>query len=254
LDRRAAGRYLLASPRDEIAWRYEVVGRDPRSDEALEIKILERASAETIGYVCYARDLSGDTAGTGGTLRVYAYELSNGVSWLEANTIVLDALAHTQELTPVSLTFVLAECHPLQDTLPDPPLYNLDRSDNYSFYVRVPDLPAFLRHVAPALESRLASSVAAGHTSNLKLGFYDKGLHLEIVRGRIKRVEHWNPTPEDRGDATFPYLSFLQLLFGYRSLQELDHAFADCSPGGGDTRALLQALFPKRPTNLQPIC
>jgi hypothetical protein len=44
------------------------------------------------------------------------------------------------------------------------------------------------------------------------------------------------------------------LLFGYRSLEELDRAFADCRPGGGDARVLLAALFPRRPSDLRPVC
>src|ERR671921_446157 len=40
LERRARGRYLLTSSRDERLWRYEVAGRDPKSDESLEVKIV----------------------------------------------------------------------------------------------------------------------------------------------------------------------------------------------------------------------
>jgi hypothetical protein len=120
--------------------------------------------------------------------------------------------------------------------------------------VRVPDLPAFLRYVAPVLEQRLASSVAAGHTGELEVSFYGDGLRLELDRGRLSKVEDWNPTVEETGDAAFPDLTFLQLLFGHRSLEELDHTFADCRPGGGDARVLLTALFPRRPSDLWPVC
>jgi len=56
------------------------------------------------------------------------------------------------------------------------------------------------------------------------------------------------------GDSAFPDLTFLQLLFGYRSLEELDRSFADCRPGRGDARVLLEALFPGRPSDLWPVC
>ena len=116
-----------------------------------------------------------------------------------------------------SLTFALGEHHPLYDAIPEPPLYRLDRNDHYAFYVRVPDLPEFLRHVAPVLERRLAASVAAGHTGELKVSFYGGGLRLELERGRLSAVEQWSPSVEDSGDAAFPDLTFLQLLFGHRS-------------------------------------
>ena len=193
-------------------------------------------------------------------MEVDGYELANGVSWLEVTPFVLRELAeighkhdsHEKELA--SLTFALGEHHPLYDAIPEPPLYRLDRNDHYAFYVRVPDLPEFFRHVAPVLERRLAASVAAGHTCELKISFYGDGLRLELERGRLSAVEPWSPSVEEEGDAAFPDLTFLQLLFGHRSLEELDHAFADCSAGEGDARILLGALFPRRPSALWPVC
>ena len=195
-----------------------------------------------------------------GSLQVASYELANGVSWLEVNPFVLRELVkigHEQgskEEKLASLTFVLGEHHPLYEAIPEPPLYRLDRHDHYSFYVRVPDLPGFLRHVAPALERRLAASVAAGHTGKLEVSFYGAGLRLELERGWLSKVNEWSPAAEEEGDAAFLDLTFLQLLFGYRSLEELDRAFADCSPGEGDARVLLEALFPSRPSDLWPVC
>ena len=251
---RGRERYLLTASRDEGLWRYEVAGRDPESDESLEVKIVEDAKGKPAGYVCHARDLRN------GTLEVYGYELANGVSWLKVTPFVLRELAETGhkrasgEEKLASLTFVFGDQHPLHEVIQEQPLYRLDRHDHYSFYVRVPDLPGFLRHIAPALEQRLAASVAAGHTGKLEVSFYGDGLRLELKRGRLSGVESWSPTVEERGDAAFPDLAFLQLLFGYRSLQELDRAFADCSPGEGDARVILKALFPRRPSDLWPVC
>lgn len=253
LDHRARGRYLLTSSRNKVLWRYEVAGRDPESDESLEVRIVEDAAGSPAGYVCHTRDLRN------GTLEVDGYELAHGVSWLEVTPFVLSELAeigHKQasdEKKLASLTFALGEHHPLYDAVPEPPLYRLDRHDHYAFYVRVTEPPAFLRHVAPVLERRLAASVAAGHTGEVKVSFYGGGFRLELERGRLSRVEHWSPTVEEEGNAAFPDLTFLQLLFGHRSLEELDRAFADCSPGEGDARVLLGALFPRRPSALWPV-
>jgi hypothetical protein len=254
LDHLARGRYLLTSTRDEVLWRYEVAGRDPESDESLEVRIVENAAGLPTGFVCHTRALRD------GTLEVDGYELANGVSWLEVTPFVLSELAeigHKQasdEKKLASLTFALGEHHPLYDAIPEPPLYRLDRNDHYAFYVRVPDLPDFLRHVAEVLERRLAASVAAGHTGEIKVSFYGGGFRLDLERGRLSAVEHWSPTVEEEGNAAFPDLTFLQLLFGHRSLEELDRAFADCSPGKGDVRVLLGTLFPRRPSALWPIC
>ena len=248
LNLRSARRYLISSPHDAASWRYDIAGRDPESDEYVQVKILERPAGEPVGYVCHARELSA------GTLRVHAYELADGISWLEANPFVLNTLAQATEQRPDSLTLTLGQSHPLYESFPDPPLYDLDREGDYSFFVRVPDLSAFLLHVAPVLEERLSHSVAAGHTATLELNFYSSGLRLEILHGRIYSIQPWNPIPENSGDAAFPDLTFLQLLFGHRSLQDLSRAFPDCSPGKGDTQALLRALFPRRSSNLEPVC
>ena len=254
LDHLARGRYLLTSTRDEVLWRYEVAGRDPESDESLEVRIVENAAGEPAGYVCHTRALRD------GTLEVDGYELANGVSWLEVTPFVLSGLAEighkyaSDEKKLASLTFALGEHHPLYDAIPEPPLYRLDRNDHYAFYVRVPDLPEFLRHVGPVLERRLEASVAAWHTGEIKVSFYGGGFRLDLERGRLSAVEHWSPTVEEEGNAAFADLTFLQLLFGHRSLEELDRAFADCSPGKGDVRVLLGALFPRHPSALWPIC
>jgi predicted acetyltransferase len=254
LDRRARGRYLLTSSRDEVLWRYEIAGRDTESDESLEVRIVENAAGSPAGYVCHTRDLRD------GTLEVDNYELANGVSWLEVTPFVLSELAEighkhaSDEKKLASLTFALGEHHSLYDAIPEPPLYRLDRNDHYAFYLRVPDLHEFLRHIRPVLERRLEASVADGHTGEVKVSFYGGGFRLDLERGRLSAVEHWSPTVEEEGNAAFPDLTFLQLLFGHRSLEELDYAFADCSPGEGDARVLLGALFPRRPSALWPVC
>jgi hypothetical protein len=123
----------------------------------------------------------------------------------------------------------------------------------YAWYVRVPDLPGFLRHVGPVLEQRLAGSPLAGHSGEIRISFYRGGVRLAFEDGRLAAAEPWHPAPEKAGDAAFPDLTFLQILFGYRSLEELDHAFADCWTEDDGARALLEALFPKRPSHIWAI-
>jgi hypothetical protein len=83
----------------------------------------------------------------------------------------------------------------------------------------------------------------------MKLNFYRSGLLLRFEAGRIS-VEGWKPDRVEEGDAAFPDLTFLQLLFGYRSFEELQHAFADCSANTEDARALLPILFPRKVSNV----
>src|SRR6267142_324218 len=136
----------------------------------------------------------------------------------------------------------------------------------YAYYLRTPDLPTLLRRLTPVLELRLAESALVGHTGELGLSFYRNGVRLVLDGGRIKSVEAWPPprtvagldfslpsADPRRPSAMFPDLTFLQLLFGHRSLDELEAAFPDCVTRGQEVRALLQVLFPKAPSKVWPI-
>ncbi len=145
-----------------------------------------------------------------------------------------------------TLSFDLGEQHPLDDTIPD----RLPKAGRpYAWYIRVPDLPAFVRQIAPVLERRLAASAHSRYTGDLKTSFYSRGLHVRFQPGRIS-VEGWTPERVEAGEAAFPDLTFLQNLFGFRSLEELRHAFPDCSVRMDDARVLLPVLFPKKDSNV----
>ena len=65
--------------------------------------------------------------------------------------------------------------------------------------MRVPDLPGFLRKVAPVLRKRLAGSPCQGHTGELKINFYrdigktgDHALLTIQKNTRTMTVTGWN--------------------------------------------------------------
>jgi hypothetical protein len=147
--------------------------------------------------------------------------------------------------------FNLGEKHPLYDAL-DPELERLRRP--YAWYVRVPDIPTFLRHVAPVLERRLAGSVMAGYSGAVKVNLYRSRFTLVWADGRLVEVgaDYGYKRLED-GDALFPELTFLQLLFGYRGIDELTLAYADLYTTSNDALILLRALFPRRSSRPLPM-
>ena len=59
--------------------------------------------------------------------------------------------------------------------------------------------------------------------------------------------------PIDKEDAAFPFNTFLNLLFGHKSLDELDLAFADAYASNSKGQILLDALFPKQPSWIIPL-
>ena len=186
---------------------------------------------------------------------VVAYDLVPGTSWLAVTPTVVRYLRATGEVYQEQagvrpwegFTFWLGTEHPVYGAIPE----RLPRTvPPYAWYLRVPDLPAFLRRVGPVLAGRLAASVAAGHSGDLRVGFYGGGLRLVFAEGRRASVDNWEHGDDAAPHPAFPGSSFLQLLFGYRSLAEMEHALPDCRANGEEARVLLDALFPKQPSHV----
>jgi predicted N-acetyltransferase YhbS len=247
---RSTRRHRLACERDSAFWRYEIERRDAGSQARRQLRIMERRGGQRVAAFAHPPTLFA------GWLHVNLAELCEGVGWSE----VLPVLLHAVESEAAALAkpggkpfrgavFTLGTQHPVYEaagrrlTRQRPP---------YAYYLRVPGLAGFLQRVAPELEGRLASSSLSGHSGELKLSFYDSGLKLDFERGRLIEVGPWAPATDDRGDLAFPGLTFLQLLFGYKSLDELDAAFPDCVRWQEDRAPLLEILFPAQPSDLWP--
>jgi hypothetical protein len=246
------GRYPVACVWDEALWRYELTGKSEKSDERRSLAVIETLPGDPVGFLAHSNRLRD------GHVSATPYEIKPGVSWLAVTPTVVRYLwalgeewaAQDSERELERFAFWLGAEHPVYQVFDKRLPHTIGP---YAWYVRVPDLPGFLRHVAPVLEQRLQSSPMVGHSGQLKISFYRSGLRLVFEGGRLVQIEPWQPTTEREGDAGFADLTFLQLLFGYRSMEELDHAFADCWASGDKARPLLDALFPKCHSNIWPV-
>ncbi|UCE00410.1 MAG: GNAT family N-acetyltransferase [Chloroflexota bacterium] len=247
-------RYLVSCVRDKRIWAYELSGRDPQNVNFSLIKIIESPEEGPVGYIVHP------PYRWGSMMSVTSFEVRRGVSWASVTpTVIRYLLAIGKEYQTEDgkekefgeFGFWLGRQHPVYQVIPQ----KIPRvREPYAWYLRVPDLPAFVRHVSPAIEARLADSVMVGHTGELKITFYNSGLLLVFEKGRLKEVEAWKPEPQRySGDASFPGLTFLQLVFGYRSFAELKYAFADCGASEDQAVALLEILFPKQASRVWPI-
>jgi len=230
-------RSLVSSVQSPTAWRYQLSGRT-MSDS---YRIIESADGRRTGFLAHYRKVRG------GWFGVTVCELRRGANWLAATPAILRYLQKTgtgiagkQKQQLEGLSFHLSAEHPMCQMMAD---YPVRAGRPYAYYVRVPDLPAFMKRIAPVLEERVASSPICGYTGELKLGFYTSGLLLAFRNGRLRKAAAW--TPEGGSSASFPNLTFLQLLFCYRSLDELAHAHADFGVRGNEARVALNVLFPK---------
>ncbi|MBN2045798.1 MAG: GNAT family N-acetyltransferase [Anaerolineales bacterium] len=248
-------RHVLSCVRDESLWKYEVSGRDKRASMGQDFQIIEALGGEPVGYFSSVPILFN------GSLFVSSLELRPGVSWFDVARPLLRQLKVTgegyakkegSEEKPLEMTrfvFDLGEDHPLYHIVPRRmPLVD----DPYAFYIRVPDLPGFLQMITPVLEERLDKSYMCGHSGELKLNFYKSGIALKFERGKIT-VEGWDQPHFEDASANFPGLTFIQLMFGYRSIKDLEDAFPDIYYPKEDARYLLNAIFPRKPSKVMAL-
>lgn len=247
----ACKRHLVTCVRDHAIWRYDLSGQSEKNVDRLEFLIVSRTGHnERVGYFAHPW-YTWDTG-----LIARHFELLPGVSWMEVSPSVARYLWQTGETcwkkegkpgNRTTYSFWFGTQHPSYDIFKE----KLPRiRDAYAWYIRVPDLPGFIRHVAPVLEKRIKESAIVGYSGEVKISFYRSGLKLTLEKGKMASAEAWMPTPEDHGNSAFPDLTFLQLVFGYRSFEELEQSYADCWYTSGEQRVVLNTLFPRKSSSV----
>lgn len=235
-------RSLVSRVRDEALWQYEVAVPHQKSLYHRNIQLIETLDGEVVAYVEYRQRGTGFSVNELGALPGHSWR---AVGLFLARTLKSQAgtLNKDREKPIDHISFNLGLDHPIYEALGG----QLEKQiPSYAWYIRVPDLPGFLRHIAPVLEKRLAHSVLAGHSGTARLNFYHSQLTLVFDDGKLKEMGTYEPKNTYDADALFPDLTFLQLVFGYRSLTELDAARADCGAENAATAVLLNSLFPKQ--------
>jgi hypothetical protein len=248
---RGSRRSLVASVLDEDLWRYELSNKRPYNINKREIFIIEDIKGESAGFI----GLPPLKWGHGNMLT--RYEITPDHAWQDVTPSVIRFLwqdglerAKVQDKKQKTFGLWLGESHPAYAVAATP----LPRERKpYAFYMRVPDLAAFLTVIKPVLEARLAESPFALYDGELKLSFYKDGLSIQFDKGRIAGIKNLNIDELEDDQAKFPPLTVLHLVFGHRNVTELRHAYTDCWMKKQENANLLDALFPKKPSNVWPI-
>lgn len=248
--------WMLVAPIDTDYWRWVIAGQNPTSDSNWQAQIIETAEGTAVGTLLTRRVADNDA------FIIDSLSLKAGESLLAALPALLRAFKVQAAMLPPyypgqppkpvkRLFFRLGREHPVYQALGERQAPQLVRP--YAWYIRVPDLPALLRRIAPVLEERLANSVASGYSDQLKLSFYRGGVRLVFAQGRLAAIEPWQEVEwQDQAQAGFPPLVFWQLLFGHRSLSELSDTYPDVWASPAAT-PILEALFPKRLSWVLPL-
>ncbi len=241
-------RYPIVCQRTPEIWRYEMNGQSEKHVNRLEKRIIENESGEPLGYLMHSHFLIMDG------LFAFAYELKAGFSWLAVTPSVVrylwetgKAYAERDKRSCNTFGFILGAEHPVYAALGNR-LPSCNRP--YAWYLRVPDLPGFIRHIAPALEKRLAESIAAGHSGRLRINRYNHILALQFECGKLTGVEEETRNATDYGDLGLPELTILQLIFGRSSFTDLHAIFPDVYYDKEEAVILCDILFPKKHSNV----
>jgi hypothetical protein len=242
---RATLRSLIACPRPEWLWQYWLDDSPLALAYRIPLHIIQTTDGRPVGYVQATRDIWQNA------IAVAEIEVAEDQSLRAVMPTVLrwmkplaEKEGQAQQKAVNAIYFALGQEHPVFDAIPE--LLPKTRLP-YAWYIRVPDLPRFILHIAPVLEARLAHSAMAGFSGELKISVYRNGYKLTFANGKLLSAETWQPSPEDRGDCSFPPLVFLQLLFGRKSLAEL-RAFLPDAWANDQAAVLLDAMFPKQPS------
>jgi hypothetical protein len=247
-------RSLVACVWDEALWRYELHGKSEKNVNRVEVRVIETREGVSCGIFVHPPFTWGER------MVLYQYEILPGYSWLEVSPSVIRYLevAHAQlppshgEKKPFgAFGFWLGEDHPVYHAMPD----RLPRVRTpYAWYIRVADIPDYLGLISPVLEKRLAESPLASYSGELKITFYRDGVRVVIEKGKLVTIEAWQPSPVGHaGQVAFPPHTFLQLVFGYRNMEMLKSSFVDCWTEKDEYQALLDAMFPRQPSDFWPV-
>ena len=236
---------LVSCHREDAVWRHELTRaglgnhRNLYMIETLDGVIAGYTDLSGMGRLDIVRELA---VNQDVSLRSVCHFLAR---WMKARFKVAD-------VSSGGIYFKLGVDHPAYEALA-PELG--ETVHPYAWYMRVPDLQAFLLKIRPVLEARLARSTMAGHSGTLQLNLYQSQLALHFESGRLVDVGDYQPVHFFDGDAFFPDHTFLHMLFGYRSLDEINHLRPDCFMGRDKHEAavLLKILFPKQPSQIMPI-
>lgn len=245
-------RMLVGCVRDAEMWRYELRGRREKSVVHNKLVIIQTPEGEPVGYVRHSTQVWGQMLGITGL------EVTQGTLWTAVMPSVVRyiwsmgeqyaVLDKKEEMSGFALR--MGTEHPAYRFFER----RLPRTVRpYAWYIRIPQPAAFLKHIAPALERHLYGSLLAGYTGELKISNYRSGTRLVFENGKLTSAEPYKPESPEDGHAFFPELTFIELLFGYRSAEQLKEAYPDCWFATDEAQVLVDILFPRKASYITPV-
>lgn len=235
----------LSAVRTFGEWRYELHGRHADSFWRMDYQMIQDAEGRAVGCIMLRRNVLDER-----TIAIcHGWLMDENTAYLAVYEDTLRGLKAWAKTrfgdVPPTLVFD-CDVDPSLDTLFDNTPGTVINRREYAWYLRTPNLAAFLTCIAPVLERRMAGSPGTrgwGGTLEVALGD-NTGVVMTFERGRLAGVQQV-PMRINKGDARFPWLTFLNVVFGYQTCGELRRLFPEA---GANRKAalLLEVLFPRQ--------
>ncbi|MBZ0299622.1 MAG: GNAT family N-acetyltransferase [Anaerolineae bacterium] len=248
-DRYVAPQFSLSVRRDRPALWKQVLFRPQQT-----LQVIEDTDGTGVGYVALHR------MGESPLLVCLAYIVGNQASYLQTYDDVLRGIrAYAQvqyhDRMPIHIAFDSGQPEALTMLLDRTNAARVNRR-HYAWYLRAASPARLMMDIKPVLQQRLLHSGAHRYTGELLINFFDlTGLRVEFDHGCIVQAEDLQLrtlAERDRCHAGVPWGTFLSIVFGYRTLDELQHVLPECF-ASAKAEVLLHTLFPVKPSRLLPV-
>ena len=236
----------LKTQREPHHWDFDINHRHLNTPYALDFRIIVDTDGQDVGFVGIHMDKYYRS------IFIHHFIVGDPSSYLESFDDVLRAI---QSIADEFYADLPADIYPTKirfDNGLSTALKALTRKTDggmlseqvYAWYIRVEDIPSFIKLIAPVLEKRLAGSGANRFTGELKIGFYElNGIVLTFEDGKMTNVVSAT-IKQFESDTAMPYHTFLNILFGHRDWRELGHVLPEVN-ANRKADLLLSILFPK---------
>jgi len=235
------------------AWSFDYfvhVTDQSLSSESFVPYFLVGADDQVIGYVLVCK------RGWEGSITLVGFGVNADQSMLQLSVPMLHACTALIPVIPKALA-LHADTHSIEVQVDgDHPFRDICQllripthyDAPYTWYLRLPDVRAFLWHIRAVLDERLSQSALRGYSGQCNLSLYHGGLTLTWRDGTLINIAPWEiPAYGEHAHAAYPPHAVAQHVFGWRSLRELRAWYPDVW-ATTETALLLDILFPKQPS------
>lgn len=241
----------LTLKREWANWDFDLNHRHPETPVTLDIQVVVDEDGQDVGFVSF------NFSRFYRAISIWQFVIGKQSSYFDTFNDVMRAIKSMADDFYATLP---EEKHAIKirfDNGISPAIKSMIRTTDgglvrdsvYAWYIRVDDVPAFIKHIAPVLEHRLQGSGMNRFTGNVKIGFYQlNGIMMSFEDGCITDVVSAEMGQDDP-DAAMPYDTFLNVLFGHRDVRELSHVLTEAY-ANQKANLLLSILFPRMRSQL----